>query len=205
MGCQFITWRHSQLASTTNDKVGHVPTQPPGTRTSVSGRSCVCTGLSHRRPSHRARSPGPPLLPHHQFHSYWLQPQNTAAPLDTKEPERRALFATVTHGPTSTCAFTVVQNKGELCTAESLTCFHFFFLLLLLFFFFPALRIEPRPSSMLGCSVSAQALSTPQLSFLFSSINLPSRWDCRLSLSEVFNFIFPVLQTHEFKESTDYT
>lgn len=164
MGYQFITWRHSQLASATTDKVGHVPAQPPGAHTSVSGRSCVCTGLSHRPPSHRARSPGPPLLPHHQFHFYWLQPQNTAAPLDTKEPERQALLATVTHGPTSTCAFTVVQDKGELCTAASLTCFHFFFLLLLLFFFL-ALRIEPRLSSMLGSSVSAQALSVSSTLF----------------------------------------
>lgn len=59
--------------------------------TSVSGRSCVCTGLSHH-PSHKVRSPGPPRLHHHQFHFCWPQPQNTTALPDTKGTERQALL-----------------------------------------------------------------------------------------------------------------
>ena len=58
---------------------------------SVSGRSCVFTGLTHC-PSHRAHSPGPLCLYHHRFHFYWPQPQNTATPLDTlPQPQVRWL------------------------------------------------------------------------------------------------------------------
>lgn len=188
----------------------HIPAQPPGARTSVSGRSCVCTGLSRRHPSHTARSPGPPHLPHHQFHFYWLQPQNTAAPLDTKKPERQALFATVTlESRTSTCGSRwplskSFQSSGELCTAASLP-FYFCFLLPLLFP--PVLRIEPRASSMLGCSVSAQPLChllSPLFGFPAATSQVAGTADS-LYPSEVFNFIFPVLQTHEFEETIDYT
>lgn len=65
----------------------------PALRTSAGGRSCVCTGLSHR-PSHRAHSPGPPRLRHHPFRFYWPQPQNTAALLDTKGTETDVILNT---------------------------------------------------------------------------------------------------------------
>lgn len=124
-----------------------VPAQSPGARTSVSGRSCVCTGLSRRHPSHRARSPRPPHLPHHQFHFYWLQPQNTAAPLDTKEPKRQALFATVNTQPNCNCS-TGIPPVGSAVPVKNLSkamensalwhlsqVFTFSFFLLLLFCF----------------------------------------------------------------------
>lgn len=44
----------------------------------------MCTAHA-LHPSRRVHSPGLPLLHLHQFHFYWLLPQNTAAPLDTGE------------------------------------------------------------------------------------------------------------------------
>lgn len=102
--------------------------------TSVSGRSCVCTAHALHL-SHRVHSPGPLLLHLHQFHFYWLLPQNTAVPLDTKEVKDTLLWLLQysisynnltrrSHGLTYFLGRRQGKGHPAVCPHKHLTSFH---------------------------------------------------------------------------------